>query len=275
MVSSSQKTPRRGATTQRNKATKTSRAPMPGWLWALGGLVVGFFLAHYQNGTAPWQDDPASGPEATVISREQRDDSAAEGAAEDDEASMPTFEFYTLLPETEVIAPGGVVPSTVVQPEPAPAATPAEEVASNASDTSGQLTEDEQSAMPDEPIASSTPVSDDDPIAELIAANNTENSAENTEQNTATSQPEAPAAQAEQARYMLQAASFRSETDAGRMRDRLKNLSLLAHISKVQANGNTWHRVQVGPYDDPRELNRAQDLMNTQGIEPLLIQLQN
>lgn len=267
MASSSRKTPRRGATTQRNKTTKTSRTPMPGWLWALGGLVVGFFLAHYQNGTAPWQDDPATGPEATVISREQRDDSAAEGSAEDDEASMPTFEFYTLLPETEVIAPGGVVPSTVVQPEPAPAA-PAEEVASN---TSGQLTEDEQSAMPDEPIASSTPVSDDDPIAELIAANNTEN----TEQNTATSQPAAPAAQTEQARYMLQAASFRSETDAGRMRDRLKNLSLLAHISKVQANGDTWHRVQVGPYDDPRELNRAQDLMSTQGIEPLLIQLQN
>ncbi|MGY4878507.1 SPOR domain-containing protein [Vreelandella aquamarina] len=268
MASSSRKTPRRGATTQRNKTTKTSRTPLPGWLWALGGLVVGFFLAHYQNGTAPWQEDPATGPEATVISREQRDDSAAEGSAEDDKASMPTFEFYTLLPETEVIAPGGVVPSTVVQPEPSPATAPAEEVASN---TSGQLTEDEQSAVPDEPIASSTPVSDDDPIAELIAANNTEN----TEQSSAAAQPATPAAEEAQKRYMLQAASFRSETDAGRMRDRLKNLSLLAHISKVQANGDTWHRVQVGPYDDPRELNRAQDLMSTQGIEPLLIQLQN
>ena len=268
MVSSSRKTPRRGATTQRNKTTKTSRLPMPGWLWALGGLVVGFFLAHYQNGKAPWQDDPASGPEATVISREQRDDSAAEGSADDDEASMPTFEFYTLLPETEVIAPGGVVSSTVEQPEPEPETAPAEEVASN---TSGQLTEDEQSAEPEEPIAESTPVSNDDPIAELIAANNTEN----TERSAAAAQPATPTAEEEQKRYMLQAASFLSETDAGRMRDRLKNLSLLAHISKVQANGDTWHRVQVGPYDDPRELNRAQDLMNTQGIEPLLIQLQN
>ena len=267
MASSSRKTPRRGATTQRNKTTKSPRRPLPGWLWALGGLVVGFFLAHYQNGTAPWQDDAESGPEATVISREQRDDSTAEGTAEEDEASMPTFEFYTLLPETEVIAPGGVVPSTVKRPEPAADKAPEENVASNAS---GQLTEDEQSVEPDEPIASSTPVSNDDPIAELIAANNTENNG----QSTATSQP-ATATQEEQKRYMLQAASFRSETDADRMRDRLQNLSLLAHISKVQANGNTWHRVQVGPYDDPRELNRAQDLMSTQGIEPLLIQLQN
>ena len=94
----------------------------------------------------------------------------------------------------------------------------------------------------------------------------------------------APAAAAQQApaassstpsRYMLQAASFREIGDAEQLRSRLRNLSLLAQISEVQANGDTWHWVQVGPYDDTRELNRAQDLMSTQGIEPLLIQLQN
>ena len=74
---------------------------------------------------------------------------------------------------------------------------------------------------------------------------------------------------------MLQAASFREASDAEQLRGRLRNLSLLAEISEVQADGNTWHRVQVGPYEDTRELNRAQDLMVTQGIEPLLIQLQN
>jgi cell division protein FtsN len=74
---------------------------------------------------------------------------------------------------------------------------------------------------------------------------------------------------------MLQAASFRQASDAEQLRSRLRNLSLLAEISEVQADGSTWHRVQVGPYEDTRELNRAQDLMNTQGIEPLLIQLQN
>ena len=53
-------------------------------------------------------------------------------------------------------------------------------------------------------------------------------------------------------------------------------LGLLAKITTVQANGNqTWHRVQVGPYEDTRELSRAQDLMVTQGIEPLMIKLQN
>lgn len=74
---------------------------------------------------------------------------------------------------------------------------------------------------------------------------------------------------------MLQAASFRTLGDAKQLSSRLKNLSLLAKISEVKASGVTWHRVQVGPYEDTRELNRAQDLMNTQGIEPLLIQLQD
>ncbi|WP_328731138.1 SPOR domain-containing protein [Vreelandella azerica] len=205
-------------------------------------------------------------PQATIISKEQPDGQTSENSENDQAASTPTFEFYTLLPETEIIAPDGVVPSRVTRPEPAPA-DDAEQAPASATN---QLTADEQAAMPDEPIAESTPVSNDDPIAALIAANNTENAETST-----SSAPQKEQTQEEQKRYMLQAASFRSASDAGKMRDRLRNLSLLAHISEVQANGNTWHRVQVGPYDDPRELNRAQDLMGTQGIEPLLIQLQN
>lgn len=256
--------PRRGATTQRSRATKKTSPDgrLPGWLWGLGGLVVGFFLAQHQHGTAPWQD-ASEAPQATIISKEQPDNSQTTENGEDQPAaSTPTFEFYTLLPETEIIAPDGVVPSRVMRPEPAPT----DDVEQASANAVNQLTADEQTAMPDAPIEESTPVSNDDPIAELIAANT--DSAE-------TSQAPEATPQEEQQRYMLQAASFRSESDAGKMRDRLRNLSLLAHISEVQANGDTWHRVQVGPYDDPRELNRAQDLMGTQGIEPLLIQLQN
>ncbi|WP_244264803.1 SPOR domain-containing protein, partial [Vreelandella boliviensis] len=108
----------------------------------------------------------------------------------------------------------------------------------------------------------------DDPIAQVIAANTRpEDQVSTARENEATTNTPG--------RYMLQAASFREASDAEQLRGRLRNLSLLAEISAVQADGNTWHRVQVGPYEDTRELNRAQDLMNTQGIEPLLIQLQN
>ncbi|HET8790355.1 MAG TPA: SPOR domain-containing protein, partial [Modicisalibacter sp.] len=72
------------------------------------------------------------------------------------------------------------------------------------------------------------------------------------------------------------AASFQDANDAQRLAGRLEDLGLLAKITTVKANGNqTWHRVQVGPYQDTRELSRARDLMVTQGIEPLLIKLQD
>lgn len=234
--------PRRGATSQRKpKRSADGGFRLPGWLWGLAGMAAGFFLAQHQHGTAPWQDQSET-PQATVLSKpsgsEER--AAARETEEAAEPSMPTFEFYTLLPETEVIAPGVSLPSSVVRPEaPKPTAD------SNAAGATG-----------------------DDPIAQVIAANTRpEDQVSAAQKNeAATNTP---------GRYMLQAASFRQASDAEQLRSRLRNLSLLAEISEVKADGNTWHRVQVGPYEDTRELNRAQDLMNTQGIEPLLIQLQN
>jgi len=235
--------PRRGATSQRkSKRSSGGGFRLPGWLWGLAGMAAGFFLAQHQHGTAPWQEQ-SEAPQATVLPKpsgsEER--AAARETEEAAEPSMPTFEFYTLLPETEVIAPGVSLPSSVVRPEaPEPTADSAA-----ASGTAG-----------------------DDPIAQVIAANTRP-------EDQVSAAQENEAATNTPGRYMLQAASFREASDAEQLRGRLRNLSLLAEISEVKADGNTWHRVQVGPYEDTRELNRAQDLMNTQGIEPLLIQLQN
>ncbi|GAB2714513.1 SPOR domain-containing protein [Halomonas garicola] len=220
--------PRRGATSQRRAPAKKRRLHLPGWFWALGGVIAGFFFAQHLNGTAPWQEDA---PPSDDIASEQRDGKGAEGESQaEDDDGMPTFEFYTLLPESEVIAPGGAVPSRVTPPEP------------SASDDEGG-----------------------DPIAQVIAAKS------RSDEEPAADR-EAPT---EPGHYMLQAASFREVADANELRSRLQNLSLLAKISEVKASGVTWHRVQVGPYEDTRELTRARDLMSTQGIEPLLIQLQD
>ncbi|KPQ21149.1 MULTISPECIES: SPOR domain-containing protein [unclassified Halomonas] len=242
MASPRKKPARRGATSQRKAARRSSGGfRLPGWLWALAGVAAGFFLAQHQHGTAPWQDTPDDNAQTTSDStaeeREARE--AARETESSSESSMPTFEFYTLLPETEVIAPGVTPPSSVEQP----AAAEADADASNRDDDTV-----------------------DDPIAQVIAANM------RPEEQVTTAQQ---AANEEDARYVLQAASFRELDDAEQLQQRLRNLSLLAQISEIQADGSTWHRVQVGPYDDTRELNRAQDLMTTQGIEPLLIQLQN
>ncbi len=245
MATRKQPPKRRGATSSRRQASKGRREwRLPGWVWGLAGLVAGFLLSQHQHGVAPWQVEDS--PLATVMPRsappetDATDAADAEAPAQPSEPRMPTFEFYTLLPESEVIAPRGEMPSSTARP---PATPSPEETAS---------------AEPG-----------DDPIAQVIAANLEVDSDDD-------GPPAAEPADDNEHRYMLQAASFREPGDAEQLQRRLRNFGLLAQVSEVEASGGeTWHRVQVGPYDDRRERDRAQDLMITQGIEPLLIRLQN
>ncbi|WP_083006997.1 SPOR domain-containing protein [Halomonas sp. GT] len=257
MASPKEKPARRGATSQR-KTSKNSGGGfnIPGWLWGIAGLAAGFFLAQHQHGTAPWQEQEDT-PQATVLPKPADSDerSAARQTEGASEPAMPTFEFYTLLPDTEVIAPGVSLPSTVNRPE--------------AATQQAQTTASNDAATNETASSNANAQSNDDPIAQVIAANM------RPEEQVAAAQQAPASASSTPNRYMLQAASFRELSDAEQLRSRLRNLSLLAQVSEVKANGDIWHRVQVGPYEDTRELNRAQDLMSTQGIEPLLIQLQN
>ncbi|GED21068.1 SPOR domain-containing protein [Halomonas halmophila] len=242
---------KRGATNQRSKSKQAApRRGVPGWLWGLCGLVAGFLISQHQHGTAPWQDAPDS-PVATAVPKSSDQATSAQATqaspAEAKKSDMPTFEFYTLLPESEVVAPGGNMPESTATP-------PSRDQAQEGEDTDG----DESDTSSDAPA--------DDPIAQVIAANTNQSS------EPSSSQPRVE----EGGRYMLQAASFRSTADARQLANRLKDFGLLANITEVKTgDGATWHRVQVGPYTDRNELVRAQDLMVTQGIEPLLIQLQN
>ncbi|MEQ6918527.1 SPOR domain-containing protein [Halomonas aquatica] len=242
MATRKQPAKKRGATSSpRRRSAPSQRQGLPGWLWGLAGLVAGFLLAQHQQGIAPWQEGSDS-PLATVLTKPESGQPTREDNPDDEPEAppMPTFEFYTLLPESEVIAPGGKVPIST--------------------------------ATPPERPQQADPTVDDDPVAQLIAAHL---DADSEAQDEAQQAPP-PEPTAADTRFMLQAASFREAGDASRLAGRLRDFGLLAKISEVKAGGgDTWHRVQVGPYSDRRELNRAQDLMITQGIEPLLIQLQN
>ncbi|MCK0713464.1 SPOR domain-containing protein [Chromohalobacter sarecensis] len=216
----------RGATSRKRQA-KSSRAGLPGWLWGVAGLIVGFALAQYLQQSAPEpvatvMPKPSNSASSGSDSTGSKDGDASSAGTSNEEASesrMPTFEFYTLLPESEVIAPK--VDNTTALPT------------SNGGESSAEASDDRA----DEVVAN--------PSADGL-------------------------------KYMLQAASFRKVADAKRLASRLQDLGLIAKITEVQtSNDEIWHRVQVGPYQSTNELTRAQDLMVTQGIEPLLIKLQN
>ena len=75
-------------------------------------------------------------------------------------------------------------------------------------------------------------------------------------------------------KYLLQAGSFRKAPDAERMRAKLILMGLPnAHTSKVSGQNGTWYRVRVGPFDNRSLLNRAQDKLVRQQIQPMEIKL--
>lgn len=222
-MASPRRASRSASTSKRRQGATTRRAPrkqtgvsIPGWLWGLVGLIAGFAMSQYFQESAPPMATVMPKPASSASQPTAASSSTAEQPAAPSEPRMPTFEFYTLLPESEVVAP--------------------------------QIEE-----MPSEPS--------NDVAADLVESDSAVQASQKPNRGNS---------------YMLQAASFRQAADAQRLADRLKDFGLIAKITKVLAHGDqTWHRVQVGPYKDNHELTRAQDLMVTQGIEPLLIKLQN
>ncbi len=74
--------------------------------------------------------------------------------------------------------------------------------------------------------------------------------------------------------YLLQAGSFRSRQQADQLRARLALLGLETSVQAVTVdNGQTWHRVRVGPFNNLHDLNDARALLKRNGVDAILIRL--
>lgn len=193
-------------------------ARLPGWGWLALGLVAGFLVANLGQSSAPTPlqekpplavveekstHQPIVSQAAPTVNKPVSSTSASQTAVKPaDKAvdqSAPRFDFYTLLPESEVVAP------------------------------------------------------------EVAAYKSTPREAEN------------------QPRFMLQVGSFRSNADAKKQQERLKALNYdNTRISEAEtATGDTWYRVQVGPYQDRRLLARAQNDLAKSGLDFMLLRLKD
>ena len=173
---------------------------LPGWGWLAMGLVVGFLVAQLTRPSTPTPLEAS----AQAVQEQKTVAAPAEPTAKTAEADAPVtpqprFDFYTLLPESEVIAP------------------------------------------------------------KIEAYQSTPREAENLP------------------RFMLQVGSFRTTSDAARLEERLKELGFdrIRVNAVVTGTGDTWHRVQVGPYQDRRVLARAQDDLAKAGLEFMLLRLRD
>lgn len=190
---------------------------VPWWLWLVGGIAVGVFVsfliklagapapAATAQVAAPLEKpaDKAAAraePKNTADTNPAATPDTAAGAPPPPADAVTKFDFYTLLPEREVIVP--------------------------ADRETLRAAADKQKA-----------------------------------------QTEAP----EGERFQLQVGSFRSAQEAERRRGQIAALKLDARIEPVQAGGDTWYRVQAGPFASREQLGRARDQLKASGLESIVL----
>ncbi|WP_172143407.1 MULTISPECIES: SPOR domain-containing protein [Pseudomonas] len=213
---------KRGASRYKAPAKK----PVPGWIWLACGLAVGVFVMLLMN----------LQPGGDAVKRNKAETARAsqpKPAAQSQEPGKPKYDFYTLLPDSEVIVP----PDALPPPAPVqPAVTPAEAAKIDAARALAAL--NGETPPPAPPIA----------------------------------KPE-PAAQAPlSTQFFLQAGSFRRKDDAESVRAQIILLGQNVRVESGTVREETWYRVLVGPFANREQLAVSQKALSANGFGNLLLQ---
>ncbi|MCW8907565.1 MAG: SPOR domain-containing protein [Sedimenticola sp.] len=112
---------------------KQKRAPVSAWVGFVAGLLVGLFITGLiwltQTPEAPLKPRPASSLRQPEAPQDELSAPVTASTPEQKAAPKPRFDFYTILPEMEVVVP---------DPEPAVTASPAQGGAPVVNATAGQ-----------------------------------------------------------------------------------------------------------------------------------------
>ena len=77
----------------------------------------------------------------------------------------------------------------------------------------------------------------------------------------------------DQDQYVLQVGSFQGNADAEERKARLAMSGLVANIQTVTVNGQTWHRVRVGPFTGARKADEVRRMLADNNIDTLVMKV--
>ena len=214
---------------RKNQARRSGRAGMPGWMWLAIGLLIGAVVFGYLQFRDRW-GQPASNLPQPDPHAQAKSPSGDDAVPEPAERPKPKYDFYTLLPEKEVVIPDAELDAQAR----AEAAKPPAAVAAGA-------------ATPVNPDAAAIP-------------------AASPATTPATSAESAPGAAADAPRYLIQAGAFRGNTEAEALKAQIAMTGEIARVEVAQINGNTVYRVRMGPYPNASALASAKQALASHGI---------
>jgi cell division protein FtsN len=213
----------------------------------LAWLVIGLGLGGLVFGYLHFRDDPNNPlssllpkPDPNATAKAPVSDNALADAAE---RPKPKYDFYKLLPEKEVVIPDAELDAQA-RAEAAAAQQRALEAERQAAqgdtatgDALGGLDQD-AAAAPATPVAPA-PVGPVPPVA--------------------TTASEGP-------HYVIQAGAFLGSNEAEALKAKIALAGEVARVEIAQINGNTVHRVRMGPYPNAASLAAAKSALAAHGI---------
>lgn len=255
--------PKRGASRYQAPAKKSS---VPGWVWLVAGLAIGGFIMFLMKLEPGRNDVKREKPEApkTVVGSSKPSGTTQSQQPAAPTAVKPKYDFYTLLPGSEVVVPPDAVPPPA-QPQKPPTVVATPEEAAKI-DTQRALTALSGQTPP--PPAVVKPAT---PAANQVASVQKQALPQAPASDTAPAKPTPPPAVAA-TQYYLQAGSFRKQTDADHLRAQIIMMGQNARVESGTVRDETWYRVMVGPYGDRAKASAAQKQLAGNGFSNLLLQ---
>ena len=207
----------------KNQARRSGRSGMPGGAWLVVGLLLGALAFGYLQFRDKWGQPISSLPQPNPQAQAPAP-SGDNAVPEPAERPKPKYDFYTLLPEKEVVIPDAELDA---------------QARAEAAKPPAAATADPASAANQGADARAAPTGAATPMA---------------------------SASSDGPRYLIQAGAFRGSTEAEALKAQIALTGEIARDEVAQINGNTVHRVRMGPYPNASALAAAKQALASHGI---------
>lgn len=243
------------------QAVRNSSGGMPGWGWAVIGILIGALLMFGMRGHLPMAPRASDGPQPNAQANPQRGSDAGAAGNESTSATdngnnaapkKPQYDFYSVLSEKEVRIPDAVI-SAQAKAEQQQKQQAAQQATQAAAQQQAQAAAQKPAPGPAAVSEAITPAPESAVHAPAPAA-------------------AAPTAQASAGSgYLLQVGAFPSAADAETLKAKLAMQGFVANVAPVNVNGQTYNRVRLGPFHSATELESAKQRLSSAGINAIAL----